>query len=68
MAAPAPAGAPVETVTALYDYQAQAAGDLSFPAGAVIEVVQRTPDVNEWWTGRYNGQQGVFPGNYVQLN
>ncbi|CAI4038249.1 hypothetical protein SMKI_04G5910 [Saccharomyces mikatae IFO 1815] len=58
----------VETVTALYDYQAQAAGDLSFPAGAVIEIVQRTPDVNEWWTGRYNGQQGVFPGNYVQLN
>ena len=57
-----------ETVTALYEYQAQAAGDLSFPAGAVIEIVERTPDVNEWWTGRYNGQQGVFPGNYVQLN
>ncbi|KOH01208.1 amphiphysin [Saccharomyces eubayanus] len=58
----------LETVTALYDYQAQAAGDLTFPAGAVIEIVQRTPDANEWWTGRYNGQQGVFPGNYVQLN
>ncbi|QLG72713.1 hypothetical protein HG535_0D04210 [Zygotorulaspora mrakii] len=58
----------VETVTALYDYQAQAAGDLSFPAGAVIEVVQRTADPNEWWTGRYNGQEGVFPGNYVQVH
>ncbi|CAI4057504.1 hypothetical protein SUVZ_02G5020 [Saccharomyces uvarum] len=57
-----------ETVTALYDYQAQAAGDLTFPAGAVIEIIQRTPDANEWWTGRYNGQQGVFPGNYVQIN
>lgn len=57
-----------ETVTALYDYQAQAEGDLSFPAGAVIEVVQRSADVNDWWTGRYNGQQGLFPGNYVQLN
>lgn len=57
-----------ETVTALYDYQAQAEGDLSFPAGAVIEVVQRSGDVNDWWTGRYNGQQGLFPGNYVQLN
>ncbi|CAI4059120.1 amphiphysin SKDI_04G5990 [Saccharomyces kudriavzevii IFO 1802] len=67
--AAAAAGVPgVETVSALYDYQAQAAGDLSFPAGAVIEIVQRTPDANEWWTGRYNGQQGVFPGNYVQLN
>lgn len=58
----------IETCTALYDYQAQAQGDLTFPAGATIEVVQRTADANEWWTGRYNGQQGVFPGNYVQLN
>lgn len=63
----APLSAP-ETVTALYDYQAQAEGDLTFPAGAIIEVVERTPDVNGWWTGRYNGYQGVFPGNYVQLN
>lgn len=68
---PITAGPPMktaDTVTALYEYQAQAAGDLSFPAGAVIEVIQRTPDPNEWWTGRYNGQEGVFPGNYVQVN
>ena len=65
-AAAAPAGA--ETCTALYDYQAQAQGDLSFPAGAQITIVQRTADANEWWTGTYNGQQGVFPGNYVQIN
>lgn len=58
----------VEYCTALYDYQAQAQGDLSFPAGAQIEIVQRVDDVNQWWTGKYNGQQGVFPGNYVQLN
>lgn len=64
----APPTPQADTVTALYDYQAQTAGDLSFPAGAVIEIVQRTPDANEWWTGRYNGQQGVFPGNYVQVN
>ncbi|GAV49068.1 hypothetical protein ZYGR_0N04730 [Zygosaccharomyces rouxii] len=67
-AAPAAAAPSVETVTALYDYQAQAPGDLSFPANAVIEIVQRTQDTNEWWTGRYHGQVGVFPGNYVQLN
>lgn len=63
-----PPAASADTVTALYDYQAQAPGDLSFPAGAVIEIVQRTADTNEWWTGRYNGQQGLFPGNYVQVN
>ncbi|CCE63244.1 hypothetical protein TPHA_0E01500 [Tetrapisispora phaffii CBS 4417] len=57
-----------EYCTSLYEYQAQAQGDLSFPAGAVIQIVQRSADVNDWWTGVYNGQQGVFPGNYVQLN
>lgn len=57
-----------ETCTALYDYTAQAQGDLTFPAGATIEIVQRTADANGWWTGRYNGQTGVFPGNYVQMS
>lgn len=57
-----------QTCTALYEYTAQAQGDLTFPEGAVIEIVQKTADANGWWTGRYNGQTGVFPGNYVQLN
>ncbi|KAK6203610.1 BAR domain-containing protein [Scheffersomyces amazonensis] len=60
--------ATAESCTALYDYTAQTQGDLTFPAGAQIEIVQRTGDANGWWTGRYNGQTGVFPGNYVQLN
>ncbi|PGH08333.1 hypothetical protein AJ79_06020 [Helicocarpus griseus UAMH5409] len=59
---------PVETVTALYDYEAQAYGDLSFSAGDVIEITQRTSNENEWWTGRINGKTGQFPGNYVRLN
>ncbi|RMZ79306.1 hypothetical protein DV737_g3432, partial [Chaetothyriales sp. CBS 132003] len=63
-------GAPtgVETCTALYDYEAQAHGDLSFTANDVIEIVSRTQNENEWWTGRVNGRQGQFPGNYVRLN
>ena len=56
------------TCTAIYDYTAQAQGDLTFPAGAVIEIIEKTTDTNGWWTGKYNGQTGVFPGNYVQLN
>lgn len=57
-----------QTCTALYDYTAQAQGDLTFTAGSVIEIIDRTSDANGWWTGKYNGQTGVFPGNYVQLN
>jgi amphiphysin len=52
----------VETVTALYDYEAQAEGDLSFSTGDVIEIVTRTNNDNEWWTGKVNGKTGQFPG------
>ncbi|KAK3499027.1 BAR domain-containing protein [Neurospora hispaniola] len=51
----------VETVTALYDYSAQAEGDLSFRAGDVIEIVTRTANENEWWIGKLHGKQGQFP-------
>ncbi|KAK0283542.1 BAR adaptor protein Hob1 [Friedmanniomyces endolithicus] len=57
-----------ETVTALYDYEAQAEGDLSFSAGEVVEIVTRTGNENEWWVGKIGGRRGQFPGNYVQLN
>jgi len=57
-------GAPAaETVTALYDYEAQAEGDLSFATGDIIEIVTRTNNENEWWTGKVNGKQGQFPGS-----
>ncbi|KAH8724179.1 reduced viability upon starvation protein [Phaeosphaeriaceae sp. PMI808] len=52
----------VEHVTALYDYEAQSEGDLSFLTGDVIEIVSRTQNENEWWTGKVRGKQGQFPG------
>jgi amphiphysin len=52
----------VETVTALYDYEAQAEGDLSFSTGDVIEIVSRTQNENEWWVGKIRGKEGQFPG------
>lgn len=71
---PPPAYAPVfpvapaqqQFVVALYDYVAQAEGDLSFKKDDKIEIIQKTTDTNDWWTGRINGLTGVFPGNYVQ--
>lgn len=47
---------------ALYDYEAQAAGDLSFATGDVIDVMEKGATENEWWTGSHNGRQGQFPG------
>jgi amphiphysin len=65
--APKPAGlSKKEYVTALYDYTAQADGDLSFKAGDKIEIVEKGESGNEWWIGRLNGAQGQFPANYTQ--
>ncbi|KAJ1562603.1 hypothetical protein HK405_010127 [Cladochytrium tenue] len=52
-------------VVALYDYAAQADGDLSFHRDDRIELVAKTDDAHGWWTGRLRGVTGVFPGNYV---
>lgn len=61
-------GVPVaETVTALYDYEAQAEGDLSFTTGDVIEIIHRTQNDNEWWTGRVGSKEGQFPGKSSSL-
>lgn len=56
----------VETVTALYDYEAQTEGDLSFNAGDIIEIISRTDNENEWWQGRLNGLEGQFPGENLE--
>ena len=56
-------GAPaVHTATALYDYEAQAEGDLSFNAGDIIEIIQKGATENEWWIGKLRGREGQFPG------
>ncbi|CAG8571832.1 11910_t:CDS:2 [Ambispora gerdemannii] len=56
----------IKYVIALYDYDAQADGDLTFKKDDRIQLVERTEDKNDWWTGRLNGVVGVFPGNYVE--
>lgn len=62
---PPPAPKP-KFVVALYDFTAQGPGDLTFKRGDRIEIVTKTENNNEWWTGKFNGQIGQFPGNYVE--
>lgn len=54
----------IQYVVALYDFQAQADGDLDFKTGDRIELVERTPSQEDWWTGKLHGKQGVFPGEF----
>lgn len=52
---------------ALFDFSAQADGDLDFKVGDRIEVIERTNSAEDWWTGRLGGRTGVFPGEYQFL-
>jgi amphiphysin len=57
----------VQYVVALYDFEAQADGDLSFSTGDRIEIVEKTASAEDWWTGKLNGVQGVFPGGFHRV-
>lgn len=55
-------------VTALYDFEGQAEGDLAFREGDRIRIVRRTESVDDWWEGEVGGGvRGSFPANYVRL-
>ena len=53
-------------VTALYDFDGQSEGDLSFREGDRIRVVKKTESTDDWWQGELRGLQGPFPANYCQ--
>ena len=48
---------------ALFDYVSEEPGDLQFKAGEKIEVLKKEA---EWWTGKIDDREGVFPYNYVE--
>ncbi|KAL8907581.1 MAG: hypothetical protein Q9207_001318 [Kuettlingeria erythrocarpa] len=70
------------TAIALYDYDAAEDNELSFPEDAKITgIVSSSPSLpspylwslqefpdDDWWSGEYQGRQGLFPANYVQLD
>lgn len=62
---PKPAAAPVY-VTAVYGFDAEEEGELSFAAGEQIRLTRRSEQVNDWWEGELRGVRGLFPGTYVQ--
>jgi len=53
---------------ALYSFEGQNDGDLSFKEGDQIKVVKKTDSVDDWWEGELRGVRGSFPANYCKLN
>lgn len=52
---------------ALYDFAGIEKGDLSFKNGDTITIIKKTASQNDWWTGRINNIEGLFPANYVNI-
>ncbi|KAI8801083.1 hypothetical protein BJ742DRAFT_859491 [Cladochytrium replicatum] len=65
VSAPRPPKVSGHLVMALYDSSAKTHDELSFKRDDLIEVVERTADTNDWWTGRIRGKVGMFPAKHV---
>ncbi|KAK0150390.1 Endophilin-A2 [Merluccius polli] len=67
-AAPAanpPAYSAEPSCKALYDFEAENAGELSFREGDVITLTSRIDE--NWYEGTIHGRSGFFPNNYVEV-
>ncbi|KAK9459222.1 uncharacterized protein V1516DRAFT_666497 [Lipomyces oligophaga] len=52
---------------ALYTFEGEQSGDLGFRKGDMITIVKKSNSKDDWWTGRKDGKEGIFPANYVEL-
>jgi len=59
---------PVLWAVALYGFEGQGEGDLSFKEGDRIKVIKKTESMDDWWDGELRGVKGVFPANYCKLS
>ncbi|APA10875.1 hypothetical protein SS1G_03461 [Sclerotinia sclerotiorum 1980 UF-70] len=53
-------------VVALYSFEGQGKGDLSFKEGDRIRVTKKTDSTDDWWDGELKGVKGSFPANYCK--
>ncbi|KAK3941687.1 hypothetical protein QBC46DRAFT_99070 [Diplogelasinospora grovesii] len=52
---------------ALFTFDGDQPGDLSFKKGDIITVLKKTESENDWWTGMIGTRHGIFPSNYVKM-
>lgn len=67
----APVQLPVSTsqkqhiVKAVFDHAGEDEDELTFEVGDIIEVIDSSDE--GWWRGRFNGAEGLFPVNFVEV-
>ncbi|CAO3600587.1 unnamed protein product [Absidia cylindrospora] len=60
----APATPTLPTYKAIYPFQSDGDGEVSFEEGTVLEIVEK--DDNGWWLARLDGKEGWVPNNYLE--
>ncbi|KAJ1969081.1 hypothetical protein H4R35_006243 [Dimargaris xerosporica] len=55
---PIPSRSKSTCVTAVYDFDGEQAGDLSFKKGDLIKVTKKTASQDDWWEGECHGRHG----------
>ncbi|CAH1764101.1 13491_t:CDS:2 [Entrophospora sp. SA101] len=66
------AGRPnLEMCQATYDFRGESQVELTFQRGDIIAILSKVDmwgQPSQWWRGRLrNGEQGLFPANYVEI-
>eukprot|EP01095_Lingulamoeba_sp_RSL-Kostka_P006267 TRINITY_DN195_c0_g1_i1.p1 TRINITY_DN195_c0_g1~~TRINITY_DN195_c0_g1_i1.p1 ORF type:complete len:1110 (+),score=492.52 TRINITY_DN195_c0_g1_i1:3702-7031(+) len=61
---PTPSAPPEKKCRALYPYEPHEPDELQLSEGDIIVIVEQQGD---WWQGKLNGREGLFPANYVEL-
>ncbi|KAI1850427.1 hypothetical protein JX265_001388 [Neoarthrinium moseri] len=52
---------------AMYNFESDTPGDLTFKKGDVITILKKTENETDWWTGMIGTRHGIFPSNYVKM-
>ena len=50
-----------DQAVALFTFDGDQEGDLSFKKGDIITITKRTENKTDWWTGRIGDRTGIFP-------
>ena len=69
MSATAAVGAPLRKAKVVYTYEAENHDEVTVTAGDVVEVVEFEDKTGEegWWKVRCGANEGLAPGNFVEL-